>query len=75
MQDQTKTIGAVAPGRAGGTWTVTTPEGWRFAPPSNYTTIWTANGEQTASGTNIFTQAVSPAVTTLYDISYTDIVA
>jgi hypothetical protein len=72
LQDQTKTIGAVAPGRAGGTWTVTTPEGWRFAPPADYLTIWTANGAQIASGVNIFEQSVSPAITTLYDISYTN---
>jgi len=72
LQDQTKTIGAVAPGRAGGTWTVTTPEGWRFAPPADYLTIWTANGAQIASGVNIFEQSVSPQITTLYDISYTN---
>ena len=73
LQNQDKTIGAVAPGRAGGTWTVTTPEGWRFAPPSDFATIWTANGNQIASGTNIFSQTVSPATTTLYDISYTNL--
>lgn len=73
LQNQTKTIGAVAPGRAGGVWTVTTPEGWRFAPPSDFSTIWTANGNQIASGTNIFTQSVSPATTTLYDISYANL--
>ena len=72
LQDQTQTIGAVAPGRAGGAWTVTTPEGWRFAPPADYLTIWTANGAQIANGVNIFEQSVSPAITTLYDISYTN---
>lgn len=75
LQDATKTIGAVAPGRTG-TWTVTTPEAWRFSPPSNYTTIWSAtdvNGStQIANGTNIFTQDVSPAITTTYSISYTN---
>jgi hypothetical protein len=76
LQDATQTIGAVAPGRAGGTWTVTTPEAWRFTPPANYNTIWTAttvNGSSTlASGTNIFTQTVAPAITTTYSISYTN---
>lgn len=76
LQDATKTIGAVAPGRAGGTWTVTTPEAWKFIPPANYTTTWTAtdaNGTTTiASGTNIFSQSVSPAITTTYSISYTN---
>ena len=72
LQDGSKTIGAVAPGRQSFTGTITTPEAWRFAPPTNYTTIWTANGEQIASGTNIFTQTVTPEATTLYDISYTN---
>jgi hypothetical protein len=75
LQDATKTIGAVAPGRAG-TWTVNTPEAWRFAPPSNYATTWTAtdaNGTTTiATGNNIFSQSVSPAITTTYAISYTN---
>ena len=76
LQDVTRTIGAVAPLRAGGAWTVTTPEAWRFTPPANYNTIWTAttvNGSSTlASGTNIFTQTVAPAITTTYSISYTN---
>ncbi|NBX79244.1 MAG: T9SS C-terminal target domain-containing protein [Flavobacteriales bacterium] len=75
LQDATQTVGAVAPGRAG-TWTVTTPEAWRFTPPSNYTTVWTQTNTggttQIASGTNIFTQAVSPSETTIYNISYTN---
>ena len=44
LQDATKTIGAVAPGRQSFTSTITTPETWRFAPPANYTTSWSANG-------------------------------
>jgi len=51
-------------------------QSWRFTPPSNYTTAWTAtdaNGTTTiANGTNIFTQAVSPIITTDYSISYTN---
>jgi len=76
LQDATKTIGAVAPGRAGGSWTVSTPEAYRFAPPANYNTTWTAtdaNGTTTiASGTNIFSQTVTPIITTNYSISYTN---
>jgi hypothetical protein len=68
LQDETRTIGAVAIA----TTATITDQAWRFSPPSNYTTIWTANGDQIASGTNIFTQTVSPASTTLYDISYTN---
>ena len=75
LQDATTTIGAVAPGRTG-LWTTTTPEGWRFSPPSNYNTIWTAtniNGSTTiANGQNIFTQTVTPSVSTNYSISYTN---
>jgi len=44
LQDATKTIGAVAPGRQAFSGTVTTPETWRFIPPSNYNTTWFANG-------------------------------
>jgi hypothetical protein len=82
LQDQTKTIGAVAPGRAGGAWTVTTPEGWRFSPPANYLTTWSAtdaNGT-TSLTTNVdgstinvingFSATVAPALTTTYSISY-----
>ncbi len=84
LQDVTKTIGAVAPGRPTqdqltGTatpWGVITPEAWRFVPPSNYTTVWTAtnsSGTTTmATGTNIFSQSVSPLETTTYNISYTN---
>ena len=82
LQDATKTIGAVAPGRAGGTWTVTTPEGWRFSPPANYLTTWSAtdvNGT-TSLTTNVdgstinvingFSATVAPLLTTTYAISY-----
>lgn len=44
LQDATKTIGAVAPGRQAFTTTIITPETWRFAPPANYNTTWSANG-------------------------------
>ena len=80
LQNASKTIGAVAPGRPtnpttglSSAWTVTTGEAWRFAPPSDFSTIWTANGAQIANGTNIFTQSVSPTSTTLYDISYANL--
>jgi hypothetical protein len=51
---------------------ITNPFAFRFAPPSNYTTIWTANGTEIANGTNIFSQSVAPTVTTTYSISYTN---
>ena len=82
LQNQDKTIGAVAPGRAGGTWTVTTPEGWRFSPPANYFTVWSAtdvNGTysvttnvdgSTVNTFNGFSATVAPLLTTQYSISY-----
>jgi gliding motility-associated-like protein len=55
---------------------IASPFAYRFTPPANYTTTWTAtdaNGTTTiATGTNIFSQAVSPAITTTYSISYTN---
>jgi len=47
-------------------------QSWRFAPPSNYTTTWFADGVQFDTGTNIFTQSVAPTATTTYSISYTN---
>jgi hypothetical protein len=55
---------------------IANPFAFRFSPPSNYATVWTADtgsGPVTiASGTNIFTQSVTPSVTTTYAISYTN---
>ena len=77
LQDATKTIGAVAPGRAGGAWTVlnTAPEGWRFSPPANFTTTWQANGVNIpgeVAQSNHFSLSVTPLATTTYSISYTN---
>ena len=51
---------------------IVNPFAYRFTPPSNYTTTWFANGTQFDTGTNIFSQAVTPTVTTTYGISYTN---
>ncbi|AWI25645.1 Ig-like domain-containing protein [Flavobacterium pallidum] len=51
---------------------ISTSFAFRFSPPSNYTTTWFANGVQFATGTNLFSQVVSPAVTTTYSITYTN---
>jgi hypothetical protein len=55
---------------------IVNPFAFRFTPPSNYTTVWTAtdaNGTTTiASGTDIFSQSVAPTLTTTYSISYTN---
>ncbi len=55
---------------------IANPIAFRFSPPANYTTVWTATNTQgtttIASGTNIFTQAVTPTETTVYSVSYTN---
>ncbi len=55
---------------------IANPFAYRFSPPANYTTVWTATNTQgtttIASGTNIFTQAVTPTETTVYSITYTN---
>ena len=51
---------------------IVNPFAYRFTPPSNYTTTWFANGTQFDTGTNIFSESVTPAVTTTYSISYTN---
>jgi gliding motility-associated-like protein len=55
---------------------IANPFAYKFVPPANYTTTWTATdaiGTTTiASGNNIFSQSVSPAITTTYSISYTN---
>jgi hypothetical protein len=85
LQDGTRTVGATAPNCSspfqanywnGISNSITSPLAWRFTPPSNYATTWTAtdaNGTTTiATGNNIFSQSVSPAITTTYAISYTN---
>ncbi len=82
LQDGTKTIGATAPGRQNFTTPITTPEAWRFAPPANYLTVWSAtdvNGTtsltnnvdgSTINTINGFSATVAPLLTTQYSISY-----
>ena len=52
LQDATKTIGAVAPGRQAFTALITTPESWRFSPPANYTYSWAPSAGLTPNGTS-----------------------
>ncbi len=82
LQDGTKTIGATAPGRQNFTTPITTPEAWRFAPPANYLTTWSATDANGTTGltTNVdgstinvingFSATVAPLLTTTYSISY-----
>jgi len=86
VNNATGTVGAAAPNCPANTpnyWSAQTatipaasPQAWRFTPPANYTTVWTATAGGTpivvASGTNIFSLNVAPTVTTNYSISYTN---
>jgi len=92
LQDGTGTVGAIAPvcgltpaafwNARNATIQAASPQGWRFAPPSNYLTTWSAtdaNGT-TSLTTNVdgstinvingFTATVAPTLTTQYSISY-----
>ncbi len=86
VNNATGTVGAAAPNCPANTpnyWSGQTatipaasPQAWRFTPPANYSTVWTATAGGTpivvASGTNIFSLNVAPTVTTNYSISYTN---
>ena len=57
---------------------IVTSFAYRFSPPSNYTTTWysklagalDSTYTQFATGTNLFSQSVSPTVSTTYQLSY-----
>jgi hypothetical protein len=55
---------------------IANPFAYRFSPPANFTTVWSAttNGvtTQLTTGTNIFSYDVLVTDTTLYSISYTN---
>lgn len=75
--DGTEGVLAYASGTtASATNPITNPFAYRFSPPANFTTVWTAttNGVSTeiANGTNIFSQVVTVNDTTTYSISYTN---
>lgn len=86
LQDGTSTIGATAPNCSspfesnfwnGVSNEILSPLAWRFAPPANYTVVWSVvepNGDLTEfdTQTNLFTNDVAPTQTTTYDISYTN---
>ncbi|MFN8274462.1 MAG: GEVED domain-containing protein [Flavobacteriaceae bacterium] len=56
---------------------ISTPFAYRFSPPANYTITWSSVGPGNVltpiqTGTNIFSLAVTPSVTTTYDLRYTN---
>ncbi|TRV26892.1 MAG: hypothetical protein EWV88_05660, partial [Microcystis wesenbergii Mw_MB_S_20031200_S109D] len=85
LQNAAQTVGAVAPRCSPATanyWNavsteILAPQAWRFTPPANYTITWSSVGPGNVltpiqTGTNIFTLAVAPTVTTTYDLRYTN---
>jgi hypothetical protein len=57
---------------------ISNPFAFRFSPPSNFNTIWTATDilgtTEIANGVNIFSQNVAPLFTTTYSITYTNLI-
>jgi hypothetical protein len=70
-EDLTGTIGSAAPGRSNATWSVTTPEGWEFIPPVDYSFNWlpasAINGQ-----TDLSEVVAQPSATTQYQLVVTD---
>lgn len=65
IQNPAGTDGIAAPGRNTGSWTVTTPEGWRFSPDGApiYDVEWFENGTSIGTGNTV---NVCPSTTTTY---------
>lgn len=72
LQDATKTIGAVAPGRQNFTTTITTPEAWRFIPPASYTYSWTPTTGLSNPTAGVTDYTVSGTGTFNYDLTVTN---
>ena len=54
LQNNDKTIGATVPGRNNFTAAITTPESWRFNPPTNYSFVWSpSTGLDTTTLTSV----------------------
>ncbi len=72
IQNPAGTAGLAAPGRNTGSWSVTTPEAWRFTPNGvpNYSIAWFQGATQIGTGPTI---NVCPGGTTTYtaQITYT----
>ena len=79
LQDATKTIGAVAPGRQAFTTAITVPEAWRFIPPSTYTYAWTSVPSGMFSGPANINNPIgvvgAPGTTTTYTVVVTNSVS
>ena len=74
LQNGSKTIGLSPAGMDYITSPMTTSQAWRFFPPTNYLTQWNYNSgsgsTSLTSGYNLFSQTISPTVTTTYSLQY-----
>ncbi|MFA9220135.1 MAG: beta strand repeat-containing protein, partial [Sediminibacterium sp.] len=76
VQNGSKTIGISPTGLDYFSNSITTSQAWRMFPPTNFLTTWNQNSvagnTQIASGYNLFSQTVTPLVTTTYSLQYTN---
>jgi PKD repeat protein len=67
----TGTIGSAAPGRSNATWSVSTPEGWEFIPPVDYSFSWLPTSAISGQ-TDLSTAVAQPSATQQYQLVVTD---
>ena len=76
VQNGSKTIGISPTGLDYFSNSITTNQAWRLFPPTNFLTTWNENSgsgnTQISSGYNLFSQTVTPLVTTTYSLQYTN---
>ena len=66
------TINAFAAGRNDASWSVASPEAWRFKPPVNYAFAWSPSSEISGSTTGA-TAIAAPTVNTTYQLIASDV--
>lgn len=68
IQNPNGSMGLAAPGRNTGSWTISTPEAWRFSPsgPATYSVTWLQNGQVISNNLSV---QVCPSQTTSYTAS------
>jgi len=76
VQNGSKTIGVSPTGLAYFSNSINSGQAWRMFPPTSFLTIWNQNSgsgnTQLTSGYNLFSQTVTPLVSTTYSLNYTN---
>jgi len=76
VQNGSKTIGVSPTGLDYFSSSIVTSQAWRLYPPTSFLTTWNQNSgsgnTQIASGYNLFSQTVTPLVSTTYSLQYTN---